>query len=303
MISFKQFLKEDDSSHLDAVAFKKLIHDNCPNNFDYVVKTNNCLWRKHNEDAQFLHFPARANARKSATGSNTLLDWASNSKDWVKFPDRKYSIMTGTSPEEIKVMAGKMFAVIPFDNIKRFGTTPLDFNFIMADDYLEGDGNGGYGISGFMEDLRTVLVLWHEHNGDTTIAAKMSNLFSMSQSEITEHINEFSKTIHRNTEAISKFRDWLLLDDDLPRGQFWDVRALNNSIEDHKDLAKFFFHVTSPEYFNAEIKTSFNQLPFSNARSEVWYTGDSLLIQISKAQQAKLETVTLGDIFTNHGLI
>lgn len=123
---------------------KEAIEKYAPNNAQLISRTFG-LWRgidnldsfatlqktalSKSMSSQFAIIPPRNEPRVSQTEGQFMIKWTSLSPDWAKMPKRNLSAQVSPRMDAAE-MFGDLYLVIPFDNVKLFGTSKKDFNLL-----------------------------------------------------------------------------------------------------------------------------------------------------------------------------
>lgn len=136
MMRFKDFLLESDDEELDDLieVVKK-----CKKNLELVAtKKQLAAWRGDEDAHQLVKLPEsegvsylvrgpRTSPRKSLAGSDAAMAYVTN--NWPEMPRRAYSNFGTFNRKFADDTFNNACWIIPFDNVKKFATSSVDFNF------------------------------------------------------------------------------------------------------------------------------------------------------------------------------
>jgi hypothetical protein len=125
----------------------EMIRTKCKNNFDAIASGRSTpLFRSTNTrdyvklgDYMFADITARAEPRKSLTGSNYVLNYVSQAKAWKNVPKRDISTSCSPNYYDANKFSGTTWLIIPYDNVTKLARCEGDFNYLLKNANDSGD--------------------------------------------------------------------------------------------------------------------------------------------------------------------
>ena len=214
--------------------------------------------------------------RKSLTGSSMVISWVSSDASWDNVPSRYFSTSCAVNASE-GADFGEPHLIIPFDTVKPYAFTPVDFNYIAT---ARGSiMHLGDVIGDVLRSLRWAAGRWAIRGAaDDTISKYAKDpVFKKSISEIwtVEEIKQLSDII----DAAEEWRGTTTSKDD----EYDDLRINLPEFYDDtggKSLYKFLRTEVTPGKLGVKVVSSIANLRSIPDKSEVWFRGPYIALAV-----------------------
>jgi hypothetical protein len=300
----------------------EMIRTKCKNNFDAVASGRSTpLYRSTNTrdyvklgDYMFADIAARQAPRKSLTGSNYVLNYVSQAKDWKNVPKRDISSSCTPSFRDASQFSGTTWLIIPYDDVTKLAKCEGDFNYL-----LKGDSDDGLlDKMGYIDEVIDAsrdagFRYTNDDDADDPHAQKENKAFSEMKglSElITNPIFKLLPGSHRySLEELDILSDCIekliYLFDDTASVVYKDnmyLRSLKKTLDDFEDnfntrsLGEWFADNITPTGLKIKVYKSYDGAKIPKD-SEVWFEGSYIGIAADPGGYEKTDVMLTSEWF------
>lgn len=272
----------------EANAYPQLVatlKKNCSRNFKTIVDRDYRLFRgdtgrgmrEADADIWWFESDARRQPRKSQTENNLAMVWTAHSDAWAEVPQRSLSNSCTTDFDHAGSFGGRVFLIIPFDNVKAYAYSPFDFNYVQHVPTQGGKHPDLLSRLGYLFNIRDAAQRLLDDEGGEPVVMKF---LRKHKKIIGLQMDEYT-----NIEQLWKFSDFvkdlMALVTSLPPGGLEGAENLADAVHEYMDdfddappVAWFKKHLT-PEAMGIKVYTDLDVLPKPgiDGTPEIWFEG------------------------------
>jgi hypothetical protein len=267
-----------------------LLKTKCKKNFTALVNgTSSILYRSTNMpnyvklgDYVFADITGRTEPRRSKTGSNLFMNYASQSHDWAGYPKREISNSATPDYSAAKQFGGVCWLIIPYDDVGPFARCKGDFNYIDLGDGTEGMIDRLSIIDNVILTAQNVL-----KSKSKELRALGPKIFSLVDSRILKFVPERHRYSIEEIEQLSDTIEKLIYEfDEIGSQTYKDVRnivSLKEALDYFEDefntrsLDEWLSEHIAPKALGIKLFDSYPGMKIPK-NSEVWFEGSYVAI-------------------------
>jgi hypothetical protein len=210
--------------------------------------------------------PGRTKPRTSRTTSNVILSWTTISPAWRDVPNRSLSTSCALAMEDALVF-GKMYLIIPFDDVTSYAWTKKDFNFCKVNKRTLLDIN--LTLYETYKKLRNMFIYGvapktlQQYDDDPIFNQSIKASWSLEQ-------------IERLSEILDATNNWLREHDDPNHKDVKEQIDILYKSTNGKSLLRFLNEDITPKKLGVQMFNSVNgalKALHTDLESEIWFTG------------------------------
>lgn len=289
----------------------KLLKQHCPKNLR-ALSSGAALplyrgliteqWTNMDDGYQFMVSPSRDEPRKSRTGVNLFLNFATHSPLWKGIPNRSLSSSCTTDFDAAKSFGGA-WLIIPFDNVHKFAVSKNDFNFIKPDGnrtlmgYAAAMRGVARDIFNVAQDIRSGETKLYPDEvikiigDDKSVGLKITN-FSMEQlEELSSTIQKLSELFHNKKfdTKIGLIKTTLMITNRF--ADLVDSITLFDRVFKGLSLMEWMKKHVTPEIVGVKVVDSYASIAPASPSPEIWFEGRYIGLKASNASLEKTDEI------------